>query len=138
MSTTAVEEQAANLFPPRKSQIIALAVDSTARAYDLWTLTFDGKTPGSGGRQEVFVQFTAEGTDVFFCFDSGNTADLSDATTISAGGALAYAVAYGAKLVKDGLYPPVRLDVTKDRYLHVKAASGTSGTLRFWTCSPGQ
>lgn len=138
------EQQFAECMAPRRGAVIALEVDSTARAYDLKSLALGGHTPGESARNPVHVMLwmQAETNDVFFYFADGEVGtvattdvdDVSDTAKVSAGGALAFANTYAA-LLKAGNGPlPVRIDRAQDRFLVVKAAS-TAGVLRFWASS---
>ena len=143
------EYQTAEFAPPRRGAVIALAVDSTARAYDMKSLALGGHTPTEAARdpKSVVIWMQAETNDVFFYFASGDVAadpaagtsavattdvdDVSDTATITAGNALAFANTYCA-LLKAGNGPlPIRINRGVDRFLVVKAAS-TAGVLRFW------
>lgn len=135
---TVVEEQLANVQPPRRGECFALTVDSTARAYDITVLAFGGIAPEAGHsrRLETFVTLRAITNDVYFYFSNVNTADLDNTSVIAAGGALAYANPQGFPIAA-GTEVRVRLDRSRDLFLIVKAAS-TSGTLFFRaSSSPG-
>lgn len=129
-------------LPPRRGTVVALAVDSTARPYDLSTLIFDiTQWDGSGapegslkGRKQVVLFMQAETNDVYFAFSPTSQNDLNDTSKISAGSAMAASTAYGGML-KAGTGPfQFTIDRFQDRWLIVKAAS-TAGVLRFWAGS---
>lgn len=128
------EAQIAQSQPPRRGAVIALTVDSTARAYDITGLALGGKTPDGTAPSEVTLWMQADTNDVFFHFHSSSATDLANGTTIAAGGAIAFAAAYGAVLEAGERPIKVRINRALDKFLVVKAAS-TSGTLRFWACS---
>lgn len=130
------EAQIAQSQPPRRGAVIALTVDSTARAYDLTGLALGGKTPEGAGTasMDVVLWMQAETNDVFFHFHSASATDLNDATVIAVGASLAFNAAYGACLEAGASPIKVRINRAIDKFLVVKAAS-TSGTLRFWACS---
>lgn len=132
--TIEATRQADNILPPRRSAIIALAIDSTARAYDMSVLTLAGNTFSSTQKGvRLYLTMQADGGAVYFQLSSSNSATLSDTASITAGSALAFANTYGAKIESGGSVD-VRIDRLDDRYLVVKTASGTA-TLRFWASS---
>jgi len=126
---------AANFTPPRRGDTLALAVDATARAYDMGSLSIGGYTPDAGlsRKCEVIVTLQARGARVFFHTSSTNAASLDDTAAVAAGGTLAYANTYGA-WIEDGGQVSLTFDRRKDRYLVVKTASGTA-TLGIWGSS---
>jgi hypothetical protein len=129
------EEQAAYVSPPRRGEIIALTVDTTARAYDLSALSLAGFTPEGDSRMraEVWLTLEADGADLYFQLSDGSSTALDPATVIAAGGALAYSNAYGAKL-KDGIPKECRIDRSRDTHIVLRTSSGTA-TIRFWASS---
>lgn len=135
------QNQAANVAPPRRGAVLALGVDTTARAYDLQPLNLGGYTPnGANIRAEyAYLTLQAEGGDVYFYFANGAAAvdvdDVDPAAIIAAGGALAYANTYAARLVSDSSLD-VRILRSQDKFLVVRATTGTP-TLRFWASSEG-
>lgn len=137
-------DQVSECMAPRRGAVIALEVDSTARAYDLKTLAFGGVTPDEAGRNPIHVMLwmQAETNDVYFYFADGevgtvattDVAGIDNTAKVTAGSALAFANTY-APVLKAGNGPlPVRINRAVDRFLVVKAAS-TSGVLRFWAAS---
>lgn len=141
------ERQFYECLPPRRGQVIALGVDSTARAYDLVAIALGGYTPAEAqnvGRQ-VTLWMQAQTNDVFFYFAPGEVGavittdvdDVSDTAAVTAGNAIAFADTYCA-LLKAGNSPlPIRINRAIDRFLVVKAAS-TAGVLRFWASSASE
>ena len=136
MGSTA-EEQYANITPPRRGSVWAVAVDSTARVYDISKLALGGYTPeGSKARRnEVFLYLQAETNDVYFYFDSATGTALDDtakqtATTADA----AFAATYGAILEAGGPPLGLRIDRSIDKFIVLKATS-TAGVLRMWAAS---
>lgn len=130
------EVQNAELVPPRRGAILAIAVDSTARPYDLSALELGGQTPDADLRQrhEVFLWLQAETNDVYFHTSPTTQSDLDNTAKMSAGDPVAFATTYGAVLKAGN--PPVRMrfDRRVDRWLVLKAAS-TAGVLRIWAAS---
>ncbi len=131
------QHQAANIAPPRRGAVIALGVDTTARPYDISALALGGYTPhNANNRQEyVFLTLQADGGDVYFHFASATASDLDNAAAIAAGGAIAFANTYGAKIPVN-TEQTLRIDRTQDKFLIIETASGTA-TLRFWASSEG-
>lgn len=131
------EHQYTELRPPRRGLVMAIAVDSTARPYDLGALDIgnDGQPPDGPSDRPRFVNLwmQAETNDVYFHFSDATHNDLADTGKVTAGSTTtpAYDPTYGAVLKAGN--PPVyfRLNRTTDRWLIVKAAS-TAGVLRFW------
>lgn len=137
---TIAEDQWAQSMPPRRGLVVALAVDSTARPYNLSTLAIGSPNApqGSGKRREVVgLWMQAETNDVYFHFDSATSSGLADTAKIAAGGTMAYADTYGAVLKAGN--PPIlfRIDRAIDVFLIVKAAS-TAGVLRMWAASDAE
>lgn len=138
------EKQIYECMPPRRGAVLALTVDSTARAYDMLTLDLAGYTPRNAQREQshVVLFMQAETNDVYFYFASGEagvvaTTDVNNVdntAAIAAGGSLAYANGYAAVLKAGNMPIQIRIDRGLDRFLVVKAAS-TSGTLRMWAAS---
>jgi len=118
--------------PPRRGNILALTVDSTARAYDLTAVSLPDKYV-SNECDYVWLALAADSVNVFFYFDSATGSSLSDTSAISAGSALAFNDAYAAILPAGQTYL-FRIKRTTDKFLQVKAAS-TSGILRVWVSS---
>lgn len=134
MSTYHVE-QAANFVPPRRGAVLALAVDATARPYDMGSLAIGGFTPDAGfaRKSEVIITLQARGARVFFQTSSATASDLDDTAAVAAGGTLAFANTYGA-WIEDGQALSLTFNRKLDRFLIVKTASGTA-TLSIWGSS---
>lgn len=131
------EVQAASILPPRRGAVWAVAVDSTARAYDMTALSLAGATPEAAGTRptHVYLYLQAETNDVYFYFDSATGSALADATKqAAAAGAVAMADAHGAVLKAGNPPLRVRIDRSLDKFIQVKAAS-TAGVLRMWASS---
>lgn len=127
---------AAHIIPPRRGLVLAVAIDSTARPYNLGALAFAGYTPSADSvtPAEVMLTMQADGCDVFYYFHSATASDLDNTAAVSAGGSPAYATTYAAK-VEDGDAAHVMVNRAIDKFLVVKSASGASGTLRIWASS---
>ncbi len=139
MSSVA-EEQASSLTPPRRGAVWAVAVDSTARAYDISAAILGaGETvapeAASKRRRQVVLYLQAETNDVYFYFDTATGSSLADSTKQSAtAAALAFNDAHCA-ILKAGNNPiQVRIDRSIDKFIQLKAVS-TAGVLRMWACS---
>jgi hypothetical protein len=123
------EEQAANVLPPRRGEVLALAVDATARPYALSGLTLAGKVPeGAGSRFELYVTVQAVTADVWLHFASATASDLDPAAALAAGSALAFANTYGWR-VPSGTEQSFRLDRATDKFLVCRTSSGTATLL---------
>lgn len=134
------EKAAAECLPPRRGQVWAVTVDSTARAYDLSKIALGGYTPEAANtrRSNVVLYLQAETNDVYFYFDSATGNSLNDATTQAATPAdVTMANAHGAVLEAGAPPLKVRIDRTLDKFIQLKAAS-TSGVLRMWAGSDGE
>ncbi len=136
MGSTA-EMQFADIAPPRRGAVWAVAVDSSARAYDMTALPLAGVTPEAAASrpQHVFLYLQAETNDVYFYFDSVTGSALADTTTQSASAAAVTMAAAHAAVLKAG-NPPLRVRINRnvDKFIQVKAAS-TAGVLRMWASS---
>lgn len=140
------EHQYAESAPPRRGAVIALEVDSTARAYDMIALDLGGFTPKESQNEQshVVLYMQAETNDVYFYFAAGavgtgattDVDDVDNTAKVAAGAALTYANTYAAILEAGGPPIRIRIDRGQDRFLVVKAAS-TAGVLRFWAASSG-
>jgi len=130
--------------PPRRGAVIALAVDSTARGYDVGLIDLGGVTPQQDvkRRHEVIVWLQAESNDVYFYFADGTAPDVAPAAVagvdntaaLAAGTPLAYDNAY-CGVLKAGMPPlPFSIDRSIDRFIVVKTAASTA-TIRFWAGS---
>jgi hypothetical protein len=130
-------DQAHDFVPPRRGSVWCVAVDSTARAYDLSTLTLGGFTPPANAtrRNHVVLYLQAETNDVYFYFDTATGAAIDDTAKQAAGAAtVVFANTYCA-ILKAGNPPmSVRIDRSLDKFLQVKTAS-TGGNLRLWVAS---
>lgn len=129
-------EQSAELRPPRRGEVIALTVDTTARAYDLGSLNLGGDSVvvNTDRPRSVVIWMQCETADVYLHFSDGSNTDLNPATVIAAGGAIAFANAYGSVLKSGTQSVGYRINRTQDRYLVVRTSAGTA-TLRFWAAS---
>ncbi len=126
--------------PPRRGLVWALAVDATARVYDISKLAIGGYTPEATQkrRAEVYIYLQAETNDVYFYFDSATGTTLDDTTKQTATTAdAAYAGTYGAILEAGN--PPLKLRINRatDKFICVKATS-TAGVLRLWAGSDSE
>lgn len=126
--------------PPRRGATWAVAVDSTARPYDISKCALGGYTPEAGNkkRAEVYLFLQAETNDVYFHFHTSGTNDLADTSTQTATAAdLSFAAAYGAILEAGAPPLKVRINRNIDRFIVLKAAS-TAGVLRMWAASDSE
>lgn len=136
-------EQASEMMAPRRGAVIALAVDTTCRAYDLKALALGGVTPNEAGRNPIHVTLwmQAETEDVYFYFADGEvgttaTTDVDDidvTAKITAGDPITFANTYGARLVANNGPLPVRINRAVDRFLVVRGDA--TAILRFWAAS---
>lgn len=133
---TVAEAQDAAVIPPRRGKVLVFTVDSTARPYDIHSLAFGDLAPSADGLtpRTVFLTLAAVGCTVWYQFDSATSSALLDTAAITAGGTPAFADTYGVPL-PDGARDPVRITRGTDRFLILKAVSGTSGKLVLWASS---
>lgn len=137
MSSTIAEEQAATVQPPRKNEVFALSIDSTARSYSLGSLSFGGVVAeqDSHRRLETWLTLQADGGDVFYSLSTA-AQTIDDTAAIAVGAAISATATHCAKIAADDRHE-FRIDRSRDVFLNVKTASGT-GILRFWVSSnPG-
>lgn len=132
MSTT-VEEQFSDVLPPRAGQTLAVTLDANARSYDLTALDMGGVVPEADAKRriDVFLYMQADTAGAFYNF-SPTAKTINDATTVAAGGTLAYADAHCAKLEATAIVR-LRLNRSVDKFLNVKGTG--AGTLRLWVAS---
>lgn len=132
------EEQHSASLPPRRGQVWAVTVDSTARAYDLSALGLAGMpAPEAAGTrpQHVILYLQAETNDVYYYFDSVTGSALDNAAAQAAGAAAVGMQTAHCAVLKAGNAPlKVRIDRSQDKFIQVKAAT-TSGVLRLWAAS---
>lgn len=135
---TFVEEQSANVQPPRRGECIALTVDVTARPYDLGALALSGFTPeaDSKRRHELFVTLRAVTSDVWFHLSDGTSSALDPTAAIAVGGTLASAAAHGW-VIPAGTEQRFRIDRSKDTFLVCRTASGAAVLLIRASSNPG-
>lgn len=135
-TTSEAEQHDANIQAPRRGEIMAQAVDATARAIDMKLLSFNGQPFNASQKEYVFVTLTNESatTTVYYYFSQTNdTTGMDPAAVVSAGGAPSLRTSDPWPL-----YPlqkePVHLQRDLDKFLIVRTASGTA-TLRIGTSS---
>lgn len=134
---TIAEDQIAQSMPPRRGGCVALAVDATARPYDMTTLALGRAiAPDTGGktRDNVVLWMAADGADIYFHFDSATSSGLALAPNVDAGGTLATGDTPGGVLRVGQPAQRFIIDRALDKFLIVKTA-GDSATLRFWAGS---
>lgn len=103
--TQAALVQSGRARPPRRGEVIALSVDSTARKYDLTTLDLDGMDPSDS--EWVHVALQADGDAIYYQFADATLTgapELDPAATISAGDPLGYDNAYGVMLANGSVH----------------------------------
>lgn len=128
------EVQAATVTPPTSGTTVglhntAIATETTSRTYDLSTYTnlFD-----------KYIDLKADGGTIYVSFDNDSTGSIDQTVkgTASAATALADGTTEAVPWpIVDGETLPCILTPTKNRYLHVKAATGTP-VLRIRPSSP--
>lgn len=131
------EKLSAEVQPPRRGQIVALEVTTTARAYSLASLNLAGVTPDEAGsrRDLVWLTLQAETAAVYFQISDGADTDLDETTVVAESGTLGFSNDYGARIPADDERSFV-IDRSRDNHLIVKGAG--AATLRFWVSSgPG-
>lgn len=135
---TTVEEQYANVTPPRRGECMALAVDVTARPYDLTVLPIQGVLPEAAHsrRLESYLTMRAITADVWFYFSGVTASDLSAVANIAVGGALSYPTTNGW-VIPVGTEVRVRIDRSRDLFLICQTAAGTATLLVRASSNPG-
>lgn len=120
---------AVKVCPPRRGEVWAQSVNSTATAYDITGLALAGKTKG-----KVYVALQAMGGDVYFHFDSATSNGLSDTAAVAVGGSAAFADTYGPA-IPQGATHEMWIDRAVDKFVVFKCASGSSAIVRMWAVS---
>lgn len=134
-TTSEAEQQDANIQPPRKGEIMAQTVDSTARAIDLTKLSFNGQTWQASQKEYLYVTLLNESssTNIYYYTATDSTVNLDQTLVVAAGGTPSLRTTDPWVL-----FPlqkePIRLQRDVDKFLHVKVASGTA-TLRIGSSS---
>lgn len=130
------EEQAANFTPPRKSNIYAITLDTTARAYNIASLAANGIVPDEDRRFEVYVTIQAETADLFLYFHTATDSALDRTAAVAAGSATAAYVATHAAMIPAGQERSYRIDRSIDKFLIVQGSA--AGICRlFFSSHPG-
>ena len=127
------QAQATDILPPRRGKVIALTVDTTARAYDLTTINL-GDIYRPTATDKLYITLSANGGEIHYYFSDVTASDLSDTAAIAAGGTLAFATTYSG-VVEDGARQYERIQRNVDKFIIVKSAAGTP-ILRIWASSP--
>jgi hypothetical protein len=124
------EEQASNVLPPRRGEVLALAVDATARAYSLTSLTLAEKSVEAATSQRIALYLTVQAVtaDVWLVLSDGTASDLDPTAAVIAGGTLAFANSYGWR-IPSGTEQAFRVDRSKDTHLVCRTSSGTATLL---------
>ena len=123
----------ASAVPPTADEGIAVAVDTTARAYDLTTLQLGGYKPDkSNGLAKVApVNLHAEGGDIYIRFASDNVAaGMIPTAIVAVGGTLAPNAGWCAR-IPSGSTVPADIIRSKHKFVHIMTSTGTA-TLRMW------
>lgn len=113
--------------PPEVEKILAIAVDSTSRVYDLSTIDFGtkGNEVTANKNQNLFVTIEADGAAIYFSLSPTAALTISDTASITAGAALAFTATKCWKIPADG-ERRYRIDRGLHRYLYLKTATGTA------------
>lgn len=124
---TFVEDQAANVQPPRRGECFALSVDNTARPYDMTAIAFGGVATEAGNsrRDETFVSLRALTADIYIHFSQTTQSDLDLTAVLAVGSALSYPTTHGY-IIPVGTEMRVRLDRARDRFMIVKTAAAAT------------
>lgn len=117
------------VIPARKSEVLVITLDATARAYDLRSLKLGAiLTPDTAAvnPQKVYLRLLSLSVNCHYHFDSTSSVTLDRTAAISAGGAIANAATYGDVLVASAP-EHVIIDRSVDKYIHVQGTG--AGTL---------
>lgn len=117
------------VLPARKSAVLVITLDTTARAYDLRSLALGSiltPDPSAVNPMKVYLRLLALSANCHYHFDSTSSVTLDRTATIAAGGAIANATTYGDVLVASAPEHVV-IERDKDMYIHVQGAG--AGTL---------
>lgn len=123
------EDMANIIVPPRRSLILPITLDATARAYDLRSMLFGrliAPDPAAVNGDKVMLRIRTFSADLYYYFAPDNTVTLDKTQAISAGGAIAVANTYGDHLAA-GTWEDVTIDRSVDQYIHVQGSG--AGTL---------
>jgi hypothetical protein len=142
-----VQDQEADIQPPRVGYIIALNVDATSRGYDLTQLCLQDEDPSvQRGTRKNDVYLTLENCDsanaIYFGFDSANVSvnQISDTNVQAAGAApLVFdslpSATCQAATVRPNVTRDIRINRLVDRTLILKCAASTTAVLRIGVTS---
>ena len=131
--TSAAQDQAVDILPPRTGLVCAVSVDATSRPYDMSTLDWYGSSPTNNRpNQEYMLSLYADGGDVHVAFGSA-TLTVDDTAKVSAGGTLAF-TANATYVIPSSQERTFRIRRITDAWIAMKTASGTA-VLRFYVSS---
>lgn len=116
----------ANIQAARRGQGVAVTVDTTARAYDLTVLSWNGQGWKAYADEALYLDLQNDGANpIYFYFSPTNTVDLVDSTIQAAGSTLALVNAV-PKILRAAQDAPVELERDIDKFLIVKSTTGTT------------
>ena len=119
-------EQADDLTPAMEGRTLSIALDTTARTYDLSTVDLgsEGDLVGQGQEAgQLYLRLVCNG-DYFYMFSNNASATISKTQAVAAAGALAMPV--NVPDLNPSLFVEhVRINRKRHRYLTVLADSGT-------------
>lgn len=130
------EHQAANVAPPRRGETFDLAVDATARSYDLRPLNLAGYIANDKlDPKHVFLSLQAVDGDVWIQFspEDPTVPELNPATVITAGDPLVSNNEQGYRIPQNAELQ-ARINRAIDRFMIVRTTMGTA-TLSFYASS---
>lgn len=121
------QDQDADIQAPRRGQAFALAVDATARAYDITNDNWNGNAYQPGYSDHVFLDLQNDGANpIYYYFDiQGAVVDMNVAI-ITAAGTTPVLDTRVPKVLRSGQDTPVRIDRVTDKFLHVVSALGST------------
>lgn len=127
------QRQDSNIQGGRRGEGTAVAIDTTARAYDLRGLIWNGQKYYAVYQEFVFLDLQNDGDGkIYYYFSPTNTVDLNEATIQAAGSTLANTLAV-PKVIRGNTDAPARIQRDKDLFLIVKGSAAS--TLRIFPSS---
>jgi hypothetical protein len=134
MSNADAVNQDSNIQPARRGQGVAIAVDATARPYDITGINWNSvKYNADSQNSWLYLDLQNDGTStIYYYFDTVTSSDMAEGTIQAAGATLAQVNAV-PKAIPTGVTVPVRIKRDVDKWLVLK--SSATSTLRIFPSS---
>jgi len=134
-TTSEAEQQKATTIGARRGQIVAIAVDGTARSYDLRLLPFGGQAFQQSFKEAVFITLANDGgVPLYYQLNQDGTADIDPSANIAISNPPAFTNTH-CQAIFSNTKEVIRLDRFVDKFIVIRTA-GSATTLRLSVSSP--